>query len=86
MDFFCKAASTAPFAEQAEVTVRINYTGTLNVCSEFFPLLRAHARVVNVSSRAGMLKVCRDAGLRAQLSSVDATIPEITAIMERFVE
>ncbi|KAL1437126.1 hypothetical protein MTO96_049117 [Rhipicephalus appendiculatus] len=44
-----KQNSTAPVAEQAEVTVKTNFFGTLNVCKEFFPLLRPHARVVNSS-------------------------------------
>lgn len=81
-----KASSTAPFSEQAEVSVRVNYTGTLNMCNEFFPLLRPHARVVHVSSRAGMLLVVKDAAMRAKLSSPDVTIPEITAILDKFVE
>ena len=37
-------ASTAPFAEQAEVTLRTNFQGTLDVCHALFPLLRPHAR------------------------------------------
>lgn len=56
------------------------------MCNEFFPLLRPHARVVHVSSRAGMLLVVKDAEMRAKLSSPDATIPEITAILDKFVE
>lgn len=45
-----KGSSTAPFAEQAEVTVNCNFFGTLNVCDALFPLLRPNARVVHVSS------------------------------------
>jgi hypothetical protein len=41
----------------------VNYTGTINLCDALFPLLRPHSRVVNVSSRAGMLKVCKDASM-----------------------
>ncbi len=68
------------------MSIRVNYTGTLNVCDEFFPLLRPHARVVNVSSRAGMLKVVKDADMRAKLCSEDLTIEEITKILNTFVE
>ena len=39
-----QAASTAPFSEQAEVTVKTNFFSTLNVCEKLFPLLRPHAR------------------------------------------
>lgn len=81
-----KAASKAGFDEQAEVSVRVNYTDTLNVCDALFPLLRPHARVVNVSSRAGMLKACRDPEMRAKLVSEDLTINEITKILNTFVE
>lgn len=42
--------ATEPFGEQAEVTMRTNFWGTLWVCHALFPLLRRNARVVNVSS------------------------------------
>ncbi|GFQ87534.1 carbonyl reductase 3 [Trichonephila clavata] len=48
-----KMADPAPFSEQAEKTVQVNFFDTLNVCHHLFPLLRPHARVVNVSSSAG---------------------------------
>ena len=34
------------FSKQAEHTISLNFTGTLNVCNVLFPLLRPHARVV----------------------------------------
>ncbi|XP_072517664.1 carbonyl reductase [NADPH] 1-like [Salminus brasiliensis] len=45
-----KNDATEPFGEQAEVTMRTNFWGTLWVCHALFPLLRPNARVVNVSS------------------------------------
>jgi carbonyl reductase 1 len=81
-----KAADTTPFGIQAEHSIRVNYTGTLNVCNEFFPLLRPHARVVNVSSRAGMLKVVKDANMRAKLLSENLTIQDINEILNTFIE
>jgi carbonyl reductase 1 len=81
-----KSADPAPFSVQAKETIRINYFGTLNLCNALFPLLRPHARVVNVSSRAGMLKVCRDESLRKRLKSDDLTIEELNAILQNFVE
>lgn len=48
-----KNRATEPFSEQAEVTCRVNFFGTMNCCDELFPLLRHHGRVVNVSSSAG---------------------------------
>lgn len=48
-----KMGASEPFSEQAEVTCRVNFSATMNCCNELFPLLRPHARVVNVSSSAG---------------------------------
>ena len=48
--FPCEAAATEPFGEQAEVTMRTNFWGTLWVSKALLPLLRPKARVVNVSS------------------------------------
>jgi carbonyl reductase 1 len=39
--------------EQAEVTLRTNYFGTLRVFHALSPLLRPGARVVNMSSSLG---------------------------------
>lgn len=48
-----KMSAKEPFSEQAEVTCRVNFFGTMNCCNELFPLLKPHARVVNVSSSSG---------------------------------
>ncbi|KAK4472517.1 hypothetical protein MN116_003762 [Schistosoma mekongi] len=45
-----KNDSTAPFGEQARVTVNTNFTSTIDFTEEVIPLLAEHARVVNVSS------------------------------------
>ena len=81
-----KNADPAPFSEQAINTIRINFTGTLNMCNAFYPLLRPHARVVNVSSRAGMLKVCKKAELRDKLTNKNASVEDVVSVMHEFVE
>ncbi|CAG0894684.1 unnamed protein product [Darwinula stevensoni] len=81
-----KAASTAPFGEQAENTIRVNYFGTLNVCKELFPLLRPHARVVNLTSYAGFLRNIPDEGLKTTLASPDLTVEKLSSLMEDFVK
>lgn len=81
-----KNADPTPFAQQAVHTIRVNFTGTVNVCNALFPLLRPHARVVNVSSRAGMLKVCKDAAMRARLTSNTATVDDIANVLSEFVD
>ena len=42
-----KNSDPAPFSQQAEHTVRVNFTDTLNLCNALFPLLRPHARYKN---------------------------------------
>ena len=81
-----KAADETPFAVQAVNTIRINFTGTLNLCNALFPLLRPHARVVNVSSRAGLLNVVKDEAIRNRLQSDDLTVSELVGILDNFVK
>uniref|UniRef100_A0A023GHC5 carbonyl reductase (NADPH) n=1 Tax=Amblyomma triste TaxID=251400 RepID=A0A023GHC5_AMBTT len=81
-----KQDSTAPFGEQAEVTVKTNFFGTLNVCKELFPLLRPHARVVNVSSMCGMLQRIPGEELKKKLSNPNITLEELCSLMEEFVQ
>ncbi|KAK6173715.1 hypothetical protein SNE40_017121 [Patella caerulea] len=82
-----KAASTAPFSEQAEVTVRTNFTATLDVSNVLFPLLRPHSRVVHVSSMVSQWtgKKCSDA-LKARFLDPALTIDELKQIMQNFVD
>ncbi|KAG0426600.1 hypothetical protein HPB47_026304, partial [Ixodes persulcatus] len=81
-----KHNSTAPFAEQAEVTVKTNFFSTLSVCKELFPLLRPHARVVNVSSMCGMLKVIPGQELRDKFNNPNITLEELVELMKKFVQ
>ncbi|RMZ94625.1 carbonyl reductase [NADPH] 1-like [Brachionus plicatilis] len=81
-----KVADSTSFMEQAKNTMRINFTGTLNLCSALFPLLRPHARVVNVSSRAGMLNIVKDAEFRNKLVSDNLSVDELVGLMAHFVE
>merc|ERR1719429_29045 len=50
-----KNAAPEPLAVQAEVTCKTNYWSTKNACDILFPILKPGARVVNVSSVAGLL-------------------------------
>ncbi|XP_049267583.1 carbonyl reductase [NADPH] 1 [Rhipicephalus sanguineus] len=81
-----KVSSTAPFSEQAEVTVKTNFFGTLNVCKELFPLLRPHARVVNLSSVCGMLKRIPGKEVKKRLHNPDITLEELCGLMNEFVQ
>lgn len=72
--------------QDATDTIRVNYTGTLNVCKAFFPLLRPHARVVNVASRLGMLKYIKDQKIVNRLKSDDLTEAEIDGFIHQYIE
>ncbi|XP_055948957.1 carbonyl reductase [NADPH] 1-like isoform X2 [Argiope bruennichi] len=80
-----KMADTAPFAEQAENTVRINFFATLSVCHHLFPLLRPHARVVNVTSSAGQLSYITSKELQQKFLSESLTEEELCDLMKQFV-
>ncbi|XP_014244821.1 carbonyl reductase [NADPH] 3-like [Cimex lectularius] len=80
-----KAAATEPFAEQAEVTLRTNYFALVDVCNELFPLLKPHARVVNVSSSAGHLLRIPGEELRKKFSEPNLTEPELSKLMKQFI-
>ena len=75
-----------PFGDKAEETVRVNFTATLNLCNALFPLLKKNARIVNVSSRAGLLKVIKDENLKHKISKPDATIDDVAEVMDLFVK
>ncbi|KFM77920.1 Carbonyl reductase [NADPH] 1, partial [Stegodyphus mimosarum] len=81
-----KVADTTPFSEQAENTIKTNFFATLNVCHNLFPLLRPHARVVNVSSSAGKLSRITSKELQQKFLSEDLTEDELCALMKQFVE
>lgn len=74
-----------PMSEQVADTIRVNFTGTLNVCNELFPLIKENGKVVNVSSRMGLLKVVQDDMTRGLLNSESLTTKELCAIMENYV-
>ncbi|XP_041359853.1 carbonyl reductase [NADPH] 1-like [Gigantopelta aegis] len=80
-------ASTTPFSEQAEVSVKTNFLGTLDVCDTLFPLLRPHARVVNVSSMFSqkIIKECSPEN-QAKLKDASITMDTLKTILQDFVD
>jgi len=86
-----KNAATEPFSEQAVVTLQTNFFNTERICQILFPILKPHARVVNVSSSSGhLLKISGNepaAGqLRSKLSSVELSADELRQLMRDFIE
>ncbi|XP_030298212.1 carbonyl reductase [NADPH] 1 [Sparus aurata] len=82
-----KMADTAPFAVQAEVTLKTNFFATRDMLTHFLPLIKAGGRVVNVSSFVGSrtLNQCSPA-LQQRFRSEDITEEELVGLMEQFVE
>lgn len=78
--------SKAPFSEQAEVTVAVNYFGLIRICEALFPILRSDARVVNISSSCGHLSKIPSEGLKQRLSDKNLTLAGLSDLMNEFVE
>ncbi|XP_012257463.2 carbonyl reductase [NADPH] 3-like [Athalia rosae] len=72
--------------ERAVDTLEVNYFGLLNVSNALFPLLRPHARVVQMSSSLGLLSMIPGEELRAKLSRPDLTEPELSQMMRDYIE
>jgi carbonyl reductase 1 len=70
---------------QAENTLRVNFFSLLNTCHVLFPLLRPHARVVNLSSSEGHLKKIPGEPLRKILGSSALTEEELADLMKQFI-
>ncbi|XP_067466761.1 carbonyl reductase [NADPH] 1-like [Thunnus thynnus] len=82
-----KAADTAPFAVQAEVTLKTNFFATRDMLTHFLPIVKAGGRVVNVSSfvSSRTLNNCSPA-LQQRFRSEDITEEELVGLMQRFVD
>ncbi|XP_075399485.1 carbonyl reductase [NADPH] 1-like [Tenrec ecaudatus] len=82
-----KDADPTPFHVQAEVTLKTNFFGTRNVCTELLPLIKPQGRVVNVSSEASViaLKYCSPE-LQEKFRNDTITEEELVALMNKFIE
>ncbi|XP_014276614.1 carbonyl reductase [NADPH] 3 [Halyomorpha halys] len=80
-----KKDATEPFGEQAEVTLRVNFFDLINVCSALFPLLRPHARVVNLSSSSGFLQRIPGDRLKEKLGDPELPRRNLIRLMNEFV-
>uniref|UniRef100_A0A8D0MBK2 Carbonyl reductase (NADPH) n=1 Tax=Sus scrofa TaxID=9823 RepID=A0A8D0MBK2_PIG len=82
-----KTVDPTPFHIQAEVTMKTNFLGTRNVCTELLPLIKPQGRVVNVSSTEGVraLNECSPE-LQQKFKSETITEEELVGLMNKFVE
>lgn len=81
-----KAAATEPQSVQAEQTLFVNYFSLVSTCEILFPILKNGARVVNVSSSAGHLSRIPSQALKDRLSDEKLTIPELSKLMQDYVD
>lgn len=86
LEIILQSNSTDPSSFQASETVRVNYFGSLKVSNALFPLLRPHARVVQISSAMGHLSRIPGEQLKARFSNPDLTEEELNQILREFVE
>ncbi|XP_057823930.2 LOW QUALITY PROTEIN: (+)-neomenthol dehydrogenase [Cryptomeria japonica] len=77
--------------EMAKECIEINYYGTKRMVEAFLPLLKLASegggRIVNVTSRAGVLEYIPSMTLRQQLSNLhDLTEDKIDAFLQKFLK
>ncbi|GAA51005.1 carbonyl reductase [NADPH] 1, partial [Clonorchis sinensis] len=78
--------STAPFGEQARVTVHTNFTCTLDFTLEFLPLLAKDARVVHVSSGVSLMMFPKMSNELYTRITSPLTLEELRTIIQEFVK
>ncbi|KAI5703692.1 hypothetical protein M8J75_014984 [Diaphorina citri] len=76
----------APFGQQAETTLATNFFALVTVCHMLFPLLRPHARVVNVASQYGMLYKVPSQELKQTLLNDSLTEDQLVGMMHDYVK
>uniref|UniRef100_A0A1I8G5G5 carbonyl reductase (NADPH) n=2 Tax=Macrostomum lignano TaxID=282301 RepID=A0A1I8G5G5_9PLAT len=80
-----KGDSTAPFAEQAEVTIATNFWNTLRVCDALFPLLKPHARVVHLCSSVSDMALNKASPELQKKLTQPMSLDEVKQLMSDFV-
>ena len=80
-------APHTPFEKQADVTMQINFFGTLAVIREFLPLLRAapSPRLIIYGSSAGRLSILRSRAKAELFTSPSLTVAQLEEQMAAFV-
>ncbi|NWZ26995.1 CBR1 reductase, partial [Asarcornis scutulata] len=82
-----KVNDQTPFAVQAEVTLKTNFFGTRNICTELLPIMKPYGKVVNVSSMASSSALGRcSQELQKKFRSDTITEEELVELMTKFVE
>ncbi|GLC46070.1 hypothetical protein PLESTB_001035900 [Pleodorina starrii] len=72
-------------ADEAQVTLGINFLGTRALTDKLVPLLKGPARIVNVSSRAGLRSIVKSPQLLGRLTSAQSP-QQLEEMAAEFVE
>ncbi|XP_067663237.1 carbonyl reductase [NADPH] 1-like [Haliotis asinina] len=82
-----KETDPEPFSEKADIICKTNFWATLDVCRILFPLLRPHARVVNVSSLRSHTAITKcSAAIQGRFKDPSLTMDGLEKIMQEFVD
>jgi len=80
-----KNADPTPFAQQASPTISINYLGTVELTKQMLSVLPPGARVDNVASMAGHLKILTNDEIKKEFTSPTLTEEGLSQLMKDFV-
>jgi NAD(P)-dependent dehydrogenase (short-subunit alcohol dehydrogenase family) len=77
-----------PFEEQADITVRTNFLGTLHVIQTMLPLLQKSTspRIINIASAAGRLSILKSQHLVQAFTSKDLDVSMLQSLLIEFVQ
>ncbi len=76
---------TSPNIEQVTATIGTNFTGVVNMCRAFLPLVRPHGRIVNVSGSSGHISILQK-NLQEKFQDPDLTEAQLVDLMDQFVK
>ncbi|XP_033743359.1 carbonyl reductase [NADPH] 1-like [Pecten maximus] len=82
-----KKDTDSPFSEQARITCGVNFFSQVDVCDALFPLLRPHARVVNMSSMAAQWSIVKcSSDIQARFKDATITTLQLKALVQEFID
>lgn len=77
-----------PFEQQADITIRTNFFGTLKVTQAMLPLLEKSSspRIINIASAAGRLAILKSDDLVQRFTSEHLQLSELESLMQEFIK
>ncbi|KAL7668679.1 hypothetical protein ACOME3_009372 [Neoechinorhynchus agilis] len=82
-----KVKDPTPFVKQVDDTLKANYFGTLRLCMRLDQVIKIHARIVILSSRAGLYHIITNRDLRMKCSKTAInSIDDVNDFINMFIE